>query len=197
MAEQAQATKPKVQEPVAKPKVQAQAPGPAASTSAPGDETARLILAAREAMTDSMVERIAETGSNALEVLDRLNDETTRDAIHRALDRLTELHRIGALDTLFDLVAIMHASRSASTDNIVDRLFAFFEQMVNTLGSDNLSRLAEGATIAMEDAVKETADAKPKGGLLSTISLLSKPESQKSMLFLLSLSANLQKHCCD
>jgi uncharacterized protein YjgD (DUF1641 family) len=180
MAEQAQATKPKVQEPVAKPKVQAQAPGPAASTSAPGDETARLILAAREAMTDSMVERIAETGSNALEVLDRLNDD-----------------RIGALDTLFDLVAIMHASRSASTDNIVDRLFAFFEQMVNTLGSDNLSRLAEGATIAMEDAVKETADAKPKGGLLSTIALLSKPESQKSMMFLLSLSENLQKQCCD
>ena len=98
---------------------------------------------------------------------------------------------------MFDLVAIIHASKSASTDNIVDRLFAFFEQMVNTLGSDNLSRLAEGATIAMEDAVKETAGAKPSGGLLSTISLLSKPESQKSIMFLLSLSQNLQKQCCD
>jgi uncharacterized protein YjgD (DUF1641 family) len=114
-----------------------------------------------------------------------------------ALDRLTELHRIGALDTLFDLVAIMHASKSASTDNIVDRLFAFFEQMVNTLGSDNLSRLAEGATSAMEDAVRETKDAKPKGGVLSTLSLLSKPESQKSLMFLLSLGQNLQKRCCD
>ena len=125
----------------------------------PADETARLILAMREALTDSMIERLAVTGGNALEVVDRLNDETTRDAIHTMLNRLTELHRIGALDTLFDLVALMHASKSASTDNIVERLFAFFEQMVNTLGSDNLSRLAEGASSAMEDAVKETADA--------------------------------------
>jgi uncharacterized protein YjgD (DUF1641 family) len=163
----------------------------------PEDEIARLILAAREAMTDSIVDRLAVTGSNALEVLDRINNEETRDAIHTALDRLTELHRIGALDTLFDLVAIIHASKSASTDNIVDRLFAFFEQMVNTLGSDNLARLAEGATGALEDAVKETADAKPIGGVLSTLSLLGKPESQKSMMFLLSLAENLQKRCCD
>lgn len=163
----------------------------------PEDETARLILAAREAMTDSMVDRIAVTASNALEVVDRLNDETTRDAIHTALDRLTELHRIGALDTLFDLVAIIHASKSASTDNIVDRLFGFVEQMVNTLGSDNLSRFAEEATGALEDAVKETADTKPSGGVLSTLSLLGKPESQKSLIFLLSLAENLQKRCCD
>jgi len=163
----------------------------------PADEIARLILAAREAMTDSIVDRLAVTGSNALEVIDRINNEETRDAIHTALDRLTDLHRIGALDTLFDLVAIIHASKSASTDNIVDRLFAFFEQMVNTLGSDNLARLAEGATGAMEDAVRETADAKPSGGVLSTISLLSKPESQKSLMFLLSLAKNMQKRCCD
>jgi uncharacterized protein YjgD (DUF1641 family) len=163
----------------------------------PEDETARLILAAREALTDTMVDRIAVTASNALEVIDRLNDDTTKDAIHTALDRLTDLHRIGALDPLFDLVAIIHASKSASTDNIVDRLFRFFEQMVNTLGSDNLSRFAEEATGAMEDAVRETADVKPSGGMLSTLSLLSKPESQKSMIFLLSLAENLQKRCCD
>ena len=163
----------------------------------PEDETARLILAAREALTDSMVERLAITGGNALEVVDRLNDEDTREAIHAALDRLTELHRIGALDTLFDLVAIIHASKSASTDAIVERLFGFVEQMVNTLGSDNLARLAEGASGAMEDAVRETADAKPSGGVFSTLSMLSKPESQKSLMFLLAFAGNLQKRCCD
>lgn len=163
----------------------------------PEDETARLILAAREALTDAMVERLAVTGSNALEIVDRLNDEATRDAIHTALDRLTDLHRIGALDTLFDLVAILHASKAASTDSIVERLFAFFEQMVNTLGSDNLSRFADGATSAMEDAVRETAEAKPSGGMWSTLSLMSKPESQKSLMFLLSLGKHLQNRCCD
>ncbi len=163
----------------------------------PEDETARLILAARDALTDSMVERLSVTACNALEVVDRLNDETTRDAIQTALDRLTELHRIGALDTLFDLVAIIHATRSSLTDPMVERLFSFGEQMVNTLGSDNLARLAAGATGAMEEAVRETADAKPPGGLLSTLSLLTKPESQKSLMFLLSIGDKLQKHCCD
>lgn len=163
----------------------------------PEDETARLILALREALTDSMVERLAVTGGNALEVVDRLNDETTRDAIHTVLDRVTELHRIGALDTLFDLVAVIHASKSASTDAIVERLFAFVEQMMNTFGSDNLSRLADGAAEAMEDAVHETRDVEPSGGILSTVSMLSKPETQKSLMFLLKFAENLQKRCCD
>ncbi len=69
--------------------------------------------------------------------------------------------------------------------------------MVNTLGSDNLARLAEGTTGAIEDAVAETAEAKPSGGVFSTLSMLSKPESQKSLMFLLSVSKNLQKRCCD
>lgn len=163
----------------------------------PEDETARLILAVREALTDSMVERLAVTGSNALEVVDRLNDEHTRDAIHRALDRLTELHRVGALDTLFDLVTFIHASRAASTDNIIERLSSFVEQMANTFGSDHLSRLADGAAEAMEDAVQDTRDVQPRGGILSTVSMLSKPETQKSLLFLLKFAENLQKRCCD
>lgn len=162
----------------------------------PEDETARLVLAAREALTDAMVERLAVTGSNALEIVDRMNDEATRDAIHRALDRLTELHRVGALDTLFDVVTFIHASRAASTDSIIERLSAFVEQMVNTLGSDNLARFAEGATGALEDAVAETTDIKPTGGLLSTISMLSKPETQKSLIFLLSVAKNMQNRCC-
>ncbi len=163
----------------------------------PEDETARLILALREALTDSMVERLAVTGGNAMEVVDRLNDDTTRDAIHNALDRLTDLHRIGALDTLFDLVGVIHASKSASTDVIVERLFAFVEQMMNTFGSDNLSRLADGAAEAMEDAVHETRDVEPSGGILATVSMLSKPETQKSLMFLLKFAENLQKRCCD
>ena len=46
-------------------------------------EIERLTLAAREALTDSMVERLAVTGSNALELIDRLNDEGTSAALAR------------------------------------------------------------------------------------------------------------------
>ena len=108
----------------------------------PMDEIARLSLAAREALTNSMVERIATTGAAALELVDRLNDEQTSAAVHKVLDRLTEAHKLGALDTLFDLVTLLHAARDAATDNILDRLFTFFEQMINTVGNEEMGMLA-------------------------------------------------------
>jgi hypothetical protein len=109
----------------------------------PVDEMTRLTLAAREALTDSMVERLAVTGANALELIDRLNDEQTSTAMHALIDRLTELHRAGALDTVCDLIMTVHAARNALTDNMVERLFAFFEHMINTVGNEAMGELAE------------------------------------------------------
>jgi hypothetical protein len=86
----------------------------------PTDEVAHLAQAAREALTDAMVERLAVTAGNTLELLDRLNDERTREAVHMLVDRLSELHKAGALDTLFDAVMLLHAARNAVTDPIVD-----------------------------------------------------------------------------
>ena len=160
----------------------------------PMDEMARLTLAAREALTDSMVERLVTTGASALELVDRLNDERTSAAIHNLIDRLTELHKVGALDTLFDLVTLLHAARNASTDNIIERLFIFFEQMINTVGNEAMGTLAENTRYAIEEATEETARATPpSGGLLSMLSLLSKPETQRSLAFLLSFSQKLQQ----
>jgi uncharacterized protein YjgD (DUF1641 family) len=159
----------------------------------PMDEIARLSLAAREALTDSMVVRIAATGANALELVDRLNDEQTNAAVHKMLDRLTEAHKLGALDTLFDLLTLLHAARDAATDNILDRLFTFFEQMINTVGNEEMGRLAENTRNALEDAAEETEKMAPRPGLMAMISMLSKPETQRSLAFLLAFSGKLQQ----
>jgi uncharacterized protein YjgD (DUF1641 family) len=160
----------------------------------PMDEMARLTLAAREALTDSMVERLAMTGANALELLDRLNDERTASAIHAALDRLTELHKLGALDTMFQLVLVLHAMRNAATDNIVERLFGVAEQMLNTVGSESMCMLAENSRLALEEAAEEALKAPaPKGGLFNTLAFLGKPETQRSLAFLLGFSQKLQQ----
>ena len=159
----------------------------------PEDEVARLVQAAREALTDSMVERLSISAGNALEVLDRLNDEGTREAVLNGLDRLAELHRIGALDTLFDLVGLLHAARAASTDSIVERLFAFAEHMVNTVGSEEVSNLAINAHEALDEAA-HVASARPAtGGLFATLSMLSRPETQRSLTFLLAFSQKLME----
>ncbi len=159
----------------------------------PIGELERLTLAAREALTDSMVERLAITGANAAEIIDRLNDESTRLAVHALIDRVTELHRVGALDTLFDLTALLHAARNASTDNIVERLFTFFEQMINTVGNESMGRIAENTREALEVAAAEAANVPAKGGLLAALALLSKPEAQQSLAFLLRFGENLRQ----
>ena len=159
----------------------------------PMDEMERLSLAAREALTDAMIERLAVTGANALELIDRLNDEKTSAAVHAAIDRLTELHKIGALDTMFDLVTLLHAARNASTDNIIERLFTFFEQMINTVGNEAMGELAENTRYALEEAAAESRQAPARGGLMATVSMLSKPETQQSLAFLLNFSQKLQQ----
>jgi uncharacterized protein YjgD (DUF1641 family) len=159
----------------------------------PPNEMERLTVAVREALTDSMVERLSVTSANALELLDRLNDETTRDAVHGVIDRVVELHRIGALQTLFDMVALLHAVRSASTDNIVERLFGFVEHLLNTVGSEEMAQMADNMRHSMIEAVVETDGMPAKGGLFSAISLLSKPESQRSLQFLLAFSEKLRQ----
>ena len=160
----------------------------------PSDEMTRLTLAAREALTDGMVERLATLGGNALELLDRLNDPNTSAAVHAMIDRLTELHKVGALDTVCDLALTLHAVRNALTDNMVERLFMFVESMINTVGNEAMGELAENTRLALEEAAQETAQAAlPRGGVMSTLSLLSKPETQRSLAFLLAFSAKLQE----
>ena len=165
----------------------------ALSNQPPVDELSRVALAAREALTDNMVERLAVTGANALEFIDRLNDENTSAALHAVIDRLTELHKVGAIDTLCDTLMTLHAVRNALTDNMVERLFTFFEQMINTVGNEEMGELAHNTRLAFEAAAEQTAQTQPRGGLLAILTMLSKPEAQRSLAFLLAFGEKLQR----
>jgi uncharacterized protein YjgD (DUF1641 family) len=162
-------------------------------TNQPLDEMSRFSLAAREALTDNMVERLAMMGGNALELLDRLNDPNTGAAVHSLIDRLTELHKLGALDTVCDLAMTLHAARNALTDNMIERLSMFVESMINTVGNEAMGELAENTRLALEEAAQESKAAASRGGVMAALSLLSKPETQRSLAFLLAFSAKLQE----
>lgn len=160
----------------------------------PQTELERLVTAAQDALTDTMVERLSMTAANTLEVVDRLNDEDTRDAIHYAVDRLTELHRTGGLETLFEMVTLLHAARNAATDNIVERMFAFIELMLNTVATEEMAELADNLRISVDQAAEKVERRPAKGGLISTISLLSKPETQRSLQFFMAMGESLQEN---
>lgn len=154
----------------------------------------RLVTAAAEALTDPMVERLSTTAGNSLEILDRLNDEDTRDAIHCVLDQLTQLHKNGGLIPLFETLHFINAMRNALTDSMVERLALFLEHMVTNLANEDVATLANQAQRAMSAAVDDMGKAPPSpGGLMATLRMVSRPETQDALRFLLSVSNHLKQ----
>ncbi|HUZ73041.1 MAG TPA: hypothetical protein VMU87_08640 [Stellaceae bacterium] len=160
---------------------------------APADEVGRLVQAFREALTDSMVERLSSVAGTTLELLDRLGDERTGAAVHSLLDRLVELHQVGALDTLCDLAMLVHAARSAATDSIVERLFAVVEQMVGTFASDGMASAAENAVQSLNEAAAASSRPASRNGILAGLSFLGKPETQRALSFLVAFGDKLRQ----
>lgn len=154
----------------------------------------RLVTAATEAMTDQMVERLSTTAGNSLEILDRLNDEETRDAIHCVIDQLTALHKNGGLIPLFETLHLINAIRNALTDSMVERLALFAEHMINNLANEDVATLACQAQRAMSAAVDDVGKtpAAP-GGLMATVRMVSQPETQEALRFLLAFAGRLKK----
>ncbi|TCS60621.1 DUF1641 domain-containing protein [Varunaivibrio sulfuroxidans] len=161
------------------------------------DGPLRLIQAAQDSLSDTMVERLAITGSNVLEVVDKLNDEDTKDAVIALIEGVGEMHRSGAMTTLFDLVALLHGARAAMTDSMVERLFVFVEHMMTNLATEEIATLAHNAKEAMQEAADELATRPSEGGMLATVRMLSKPETQRALTFLLGFACKMQKKSVD
>lgn len=157
------------------------------------DEMARLVQGVRDALSDSMVERLTGTAGNALEVVDKLNEPDVKEGVMSLLDAVGTMHRTGALQTLIDAMFLIHAMRSAATDSMVDRAFAFIEHMANNLGTEDLATLAHEAKGAMEDAIDSCNIPGAGGGLFGTMRMMSQKETQEAMRFMLSFACSLKK----
>ena len=108
----------------------------------------------------------------------------------------------------YELERFMQAGSDALTDNITERLATTAAngleavdklndpdiregvlQLLDLIGNLNRS----GALQALSEVAEKTAKQECKGGILSTISMLGKPETQRSLQFLLNACACLQK----
>lgn len=159
--------------------------GPAA---APLESVAR---AAGDALTDGMVERLAITGAHGLGLLDRLNDEATRAAVHHALDALTAMHRTGQIDTLLEMVSVAHAARAAMTNSMVERLTQFVEVMITNLATAEIAELARETEAAFHDAAQECASTRPKT-LFGVLRELARPETLRMISLMLAFGRSLE-----
>lgn len=156
-------------------------------------DVARLMQGVREALSDSMVERLTITAGNAMEVVDKFNEPDVKEGLMTLLDAVGNMQRTGVLQTVIDAVYMLHAMRSAATDSMIDRAFAFIEHMANNLGTEDLATLAHEAKGAMEDAIDSCNIPGGGGGMWGTMRMMSQKETQESMRFLLSFACSLKK----
>lgn len=151
-----------------------------------------VLEAAANALTDSMVERLATSLSGVLEITDRLSEPDTRDAVMAALDGLTRLHKSGDLNLMFDTLQMLGAAHNAATDGMVERGAALVEHLISNVANEEVADLAHQTNVAMREARQE-ASTRMGSGKMAALKLLGQPETLEALHFLVRVSAKLRK----
>ena len=184
----------------------------------------RVAEAARDALTDDMVTRLAGTAGEAMELLDQIN----RAGLAKAIPALAQMVNNGDLDRLVQLARVYGSAEDALTDEMVGRLaetvgeglslldrlnrggvVRLIEMMEHMEASGALERVAtllprlvarmdmlEQMLGCLELAAAETATAPtPRGGIGGLWTLIRDADSQRTLQFMLRFGEKLRTHC--
>jgi uncharacterized protein YjgD (DUF1641 family) len=179
-------------------------------------ESERLLVAARDALTDEMVTRIAATATDAMDLIDRVN----RTGLYKAIPAIAELANSGDLDRLARLARLYSSAEDALTDDMVNRLAEtaaeglslldrlnrggagrMVELLARLESSGSLKRLADTLPRLLQrldtldsmlhalESATATAAAEPKsaGGVGGLWSLLREPDNQDALRYLINI----------
>jgi len=101
-------------------------------------EVAHLVRAAKDALTDDMVTRMAGTAAEGMDLLDQVN----RAGLARAIPALTALVDSGDLDRIVDLARVYGSAQDALPDDTVTRLSETMAEGLSLLDRVNRSGIA-------------------------------------------------------
>jgi hypothetical protein len=185
-------------------------------------EVERVIAAARDALTDEMVSRLATTAGDAVELMDQVN----RAGLARAIPALAEMVNNGDLSRLVKLARVYGSAEDALTDEMVGRLTETVGNGLSLLdrasrgGAEHVVKMLEGlqesgaleriATMLPQlaerlatvqellqsidaAAVASRAAAPSSGGIGGLWQLMRDPESQDTLRFMLAVGKQLRK----
>ena len=191
---------------------------------ADADEAARLIQAAKDALSDDIVGRLAATAADGLDLLDRVN----RADLAKAIPVIARLVHTGDLERVADLARLVGSAQDALTDDMVsrlaeavggglslldrlqrgsgDRLIAMLERLDNAGTLEKLAEtlpalvnkldMVEGLLNCLEKSGTEAKAGPPAtGGIGGLWSLMRTRENQETLRFLLVLARNMQHQC--
>ena len=133
-------------------------------------EIERVIAAARDALSDEMVGRLASSASGTLELLDQVH----RAGLDRAIPAIAEMVNNGDLNRLVKLARVYSSAEDALTDEMIGRL-------TDTVGN-GLSLLDRFSRGGAEHVVKMLEELQGSGALERIATMLPKLESRLAMV---------------
>jgi uncharacterized protein YjgD (DUF1641 family) len=185
-------------------------------------EIERVVSAARDAVTDEMVTRLASTAGDAVELMDQVN----RAGLGRAIPALAEMVNNGDLNRLVKLARVYSSAEDALTDEMVSRLTETVGNGLSLLdrfsrgGAEHVVKMLEGlqesgalerlatmlpqladrlATVqvvlqSIDAAATASRTAPPSaGGVGGLWHLMRDPETQDTLRFMLAIGKQLRK----
>lgn len=149
-------------------------------------EMASFATAAKNSMTDSLLERSSDTLGKLVEIA----DEVVKADVVRVMPALQELINSGSLEILTQMATFMGSATHAFTDSIVERMLSMFENFVsrvmNPQVQELLGAMVEGVHVTMAEMKKEPY----KKGVIGLIKTARDPEVQKSLHFVMNFAKN-------
>ncbi|MBI2311340.1 MAG: hypothetical protein HYU77_02415 [Betaproteobacteria bacterium] len=113
-------------------------------------EVERVIEAARDAVTDEMLGRLAATGAEAMDLVDQVN----RSGLAMAIPALAQMVHNGDLERLTQLARVYGSAQDALTDEMVGRLAETLGDSLSLL--DRLNRGGSGRLVEMLERLEST-----------------------------------------
>jgi uncharacterized protein YjgD (DUF1641 family) len=169
-------------------------------------EIESLIASAQDSISDDIVTRLSATVGQSLELLDRIN----RSGIDRALPAIAQLVDNGDLERVVGLARLIGAMEDSLSDDIVNRLSLIitglaalvdkmarndgFLRLVDILGEEEVQNTLVDMIGAAAAARTEAGSLPPaKGGFGGTWKMVSEPDTQDALRFLVLMIKQLKK----
>src|SRR5487761_2113898 len=177
--------------------------------------------AARDAMTEDIIGRVADSAAGAMDLMDQVN----RSGLEKALPVLTRLVADGDMERLAQLARVVGAAQDALSEEIVGRLAEaaseglslldrlnrggagrLVEMLAKLEASGSLERVAAllptfvdrldmvgGLLESMETAAKQAEAERGEGGIVAMYKMMTDARTQETLRFMLALGQHMHE----
>src|SRR5512141_2604606 len=185
------------------------------------EELTGVATAARDAMTEDIIGRVADSAAGAMDLIDKVN----RSGLGKAIPQLAQMVENGDMQRLAHLARVYGAAQDAMSEEIVGRLAEAMSEGLSLLdrlnrggagrlvemlakleASGSLQRVAAllptfvdrldmvgGLLEAMESAAKQAEAERTEGGIVSMYRMMTDPRTQETLRFMLALGQHMHE----